>query len=233
MSEYIVKAQEEKLKAVEAAKAAVEAKYQGVALPAAPATTTLAPSTTDNSLYAQRNAKVSEAAKAGKSRWGDMEIKRAQQQVAGMAAAPVAAVVNGATSASVIVDVPKEVQEADHGLRADGGVGGPSLAERVAFGASGAAAGAVEVVSAPAASRNSVLYHSRNEMVTASAKAGKSRWGPMEVQKASELASIPLPSGAAVSTAVSPEVAAADHGLRNGSISLADRVNLGAQLLGS
>ena len=39
-------------------------------------------------------------------------------------------------AAAVAVAVPPEVEAADHGLRADGGVGGPSLAQRVNLGAS-------------------------------------------------------------------------------------------------
>ena len=37
---------------------------------------------------------------------------------------------------SVDIVASPEVEAADHGLRADGGVGGPSLAERVNLGAS-------------------------------------------------------------------------------------------------
>jgi hypothetical protein len=81
--------------------------------------------------------------------------------------------------------------------------------------------------------REEVLYHQRNSKVTAAAAMGKSRWGPMEVQKTQELASLSLPTGNVMATA--PAVAAADHGLRAdggvGGPSLAERVNLGAKLL--
>ena len=58
------------------------------------------------------------AAAAGKSRWGDLEVQMAQQKA-------------GASSTAV----SEAVMEADHGLRADGGVSGPSLADRVNLGA--------------------------------------------------------------------------------------------------
>ena len=41
-------------------------------------------------------------------------------------------------------------------------------------------------------SRNQILYHERNEMVSAAAKAGKGRWGPLEVEKATQLAALPI-----------------------------------------
>lgn len=230
MSSYIVKAQEEKLAAVQAAEAAVTKKYEEKIQRLLPGGSTDAPplsveASKDNMLYMERNARVSEAAKAGKSRWGDMETKRATEQVQGGAS-------------NVVVDVPPAVQEADHGLRADGGVGGPSLAERVALGANGASAPAAPVTprATPVVSRNQKLYHERNEMVNAAAKAGKSRWGPMEVEKATQFAGLPVQAAAAPAAAipVSPQVEAADHGLRSdggvGGPSLAERVNMGAQV---
>ena len=74
-------------------------------------------------LYDLRNARISAAAKAGKSRWGNMEVAKAESQAI--------AVLNvGSKSVDPVV-----VEKADHGLRADGGVGGPSLADRVNLGA--------------------------------------------------------------------------------------------------
>jgi hypothetical protein len=70
---------------------------------------------------------VSAAGKAGKSRWGEQEVQKSIQ-LAGNALPSAAPKVQIAASA--------EVEAADHGLRADGGVGGPSLAERVNLGAS-------------------------------------------------------------------------------------------------
>lgn len=78
-----------------------------------------------NTIYDQRNAAIVAAAAAGKSRWGSMEISKAQKLAASLPEA--------SPEAPEIVISP-EVEAADHGLRADGGVAGPSLAERVNLG---------------------------------------------------------------------------------------------------
>ncbi|GMH83190.1 hypothetical protein TrVE_jg3753 [Triparma verrucosa] len=76
-------------------------------------------------IFAARNAAV---AKAGKSsRWIDEEVTKAEAM--GNPSVPFKPDIKTAE-----VSVPKEVKDADHGMRADGGVGGPSLAERVNFG---------------------------------------------------------------------------------------------------
>lgn len=245
MSKYIVKAQQEKIAAVKAAEEATAQKYKDLLLPSSSAMETTVSRNTESKLYMDRNVKVSQAGKAGKGRWGDLEVQRAAEQVGGT--------VNGAAAAAVVVDVPPEVEEANHGLRADGGVGGPSLAERVAMGAAAAAASNSETLSSPVPAtlstsvaqstpvsreapvlRNQILYHARNEMVSAAAKAGKGRWGPLEVEKATQLAALPIAPSTPIA-AVSSQVAAADHGLRSsggvGGPSLAERVNMGAQLL--
>lgn len=82
----------------------------------------VASSSSDSSLYAMRNARVAEAAKAGKSRWGSQEVEKVTDI---MSKAP----------QTMKIEASPEVEAADHGLRADGGVGGPSLAERVNLGA--------------------------------------------------------------------------------------------------
>eukprot|EP00547_Thalassionema_nitzschioides_P002374 CAMPEP_0194198924 /NCGR_PEP_ID=MMETSP0156-20130528/129_1 /TAXON_ID=33649 /ORGANISM="Thalassionema nitzschioides, Strain L26-B" /LENGTH=305 /DNA_ID=CAMNT_0038923753 /DNA_START=30 /DNA_END=947 /DNA_ORIENTATION=+ len=79
-----------------------------------------------SNLYQQRNIAITAAAAAGKSRWGTMEISKAQNLVASLP--------EGSPKVPVIAVTP-EIEAADHGLRADGGVDGPSLAERVNFGA--------------------------------------------------------------------------------------------------
>jgi hypothetical protein len=76
-------------------------------------------------------------------------------------------------------------KEADHGLRADGGVGGPSLAERVAMGTAVVSTAPVSHAT-PVLSSSQDLYLKRNAMVSAAGKAGKSRWGDMEIQRAVE-----------------------------------------------
>ena len=248
MAKYIVKSQEEKIQAIKAAEAVAKKKYEeqlANLLPTANAAAAVVePASNDaTKLYMKRNLKVSEAAKVGKSRWGNMETKRVAEQVGSTCVPYYSLQVNG-----VVVNVPPEVADADHGLRADGGVGGPSLAERVAIGANGASAPttpAVPVVPTapltqttaptlknPFASRNQILYHERNEMVSAAAKAGKSRWGQLEVEKATHLASLPFSQVPAAAVPVPPEVADADHGLRAdggvGGPSLAERVAMGA-----
>ena len=245
MADYIVKAQEDKARAVAETQTAISKKYEDKlnafmlnaapvngAAAAAPAIAGVAATATDEPrLYQERNAKIAAAAKAGKSRWGDKEVER----VGGGAKAPPSAVLSAApvadagASASSSANPPPEVLAADHGLRADGGVGGLSLAERVANGAASAAAPAAGVKSA-----SNPSFDRRNAYIAAAAKAGKqNRWGIMEVEKAIEYSSNALP--AAVIEVILPEIKAADHGLRAdggvGGPSLADRVNLGAKLL--
>jgi len=209
MAKYIVEAQDQKLKAVKAAEAAMAQKYEQkllllgseeAAAPAPPAAAPAAPVLSkEQSLYASRNAKVAEAAKAGKSRWGDQENARAAGSVQ---AAPVAA---------------------------------PPVA-------------AADV--APVVSKNVDLFNKRNAAVAAAGKAGMSRWGVMEIAKASGAATIvvpqntatptvangvpePVPAVATAAVVVPPEVAEADHGLRAegsvGGLSLAERVSMGSQ----
>eukprot|EP00566_Odontella_aurita_P009127 CAMPEP_0113540962 /NCGR_PEP_ID=MMETSP0015_2-20120614/8766_1 /TAXON_ID=2838 /ORGANISM="Odontella" /LENGTH=506 /DNA_ID=CAMNT_0000440813 /DNA_START=145 /DNA_END=1665 /DNA_ORIENTATION=+ /assembly_acc=CAM_ASM_000160 len=258
MSEYIVKAQEQKLAAVKAAEAAAEQKFQEKLLllgaapePPASAAPAVVAAPSENKLFAERNANVSAAAKAGKSRWGDMENQRAAGSAATLSVEAAAA---AAPVAVPPADVPPEVEAADHGLRADGGVSGPSLAERVALGASvGGEAAPASSAPAPAApvaavSKNQAIFQQRNARVTAAAQAGKSRWGEMETERAADFAARALSAAAksteatpvsvaVVDVPVSPEVEAADHGLRAdggvGGLTLAQRVALGANANGA
>eukprot|EP00529_Nitzschia_sp_RCC80_P022250 CAMPEP_0113456120 /NCGR_PEP_ID=MMETSP0014_2-20120614/8723_1 /TAXON_ID=2857 /ORGANISM="Nitzschia sp." /LENGTH=478 /DNA_ID=CAMNT_0000347563 /DNA_START=1132 /DNA_END=2568 /DNA_ORIENTATION=- /assembly_acc=CAM_ASM_000159 len=260
ISKYIVEAQEQKMKAVMAAEAKVEAKYEEkLKLLTGSTSSVPAPaSSADTSLYEGRNANVAAAAKAGKSRWGDAEVAK----VAGSAG--VSTAVNGASTPPVVdkapapvlssgstslfqernqmvaaagaagksrwgeaevkkatveaakgpslpaaaaaaetssppppapavesvvdVDVTAKIEAADHGLRNDGGVGGPSLAERINLGRS----------------------------IVEGSSAGST-------------------AAAAPVIELTPEIEAADHGLRNdggvGGPSLAERVNLGLSIV--
>lgn len=188
-------------------------------------------------LYSKRNARVAAAAAAGKSRWGSAESKKATEEASNPS-------LSSSTSSTPAV-VTAEIEAADHGLRNDGGVGGPSLAERVNLGqqlftGGSDAAGTTAPSSAPIFNVINAgapsIYDLRNAKIAAAAAAGKSRWGVMENKKATSLASNILPSGssssAAVAVLVSAEVEAADHGLRNdggvGGPSLAERINLGS-----
>lgn len=260
VANYVADAQKQKAEAVQAAEEALTQKYEarlqalgGGGIPAAaaevpfkvvesaPKAVEKAPAEAEapppqvyaaaqpTDLYAKRNARLEAAALAGKTRWGSMEV------------------------AKVAIDNAKNpqaaVEEADHGLRNDGGVGGPTLAERVSMGAgSDAPAATPQVAKTPHFADTQVagsaplvngspepvipsvdvapLYAKRNAKVVASAKVGKSRWGEMEIEKIKT----------SVNANSDAEIAAADHGLRNdGGVSgpsLAERVNLGAMLLG-
>lgn len=197
-------------------------------------------------VFDKRNQKIAAAGKAGKSRWGEAEVEKATASSGpSLASAP--------STVTAPAPVTKEIEEADHGLRNDGGVGGPSLAERVNLGqqlfmGSDAAATATAPPAAPIAEAILAppsVYDLRNARIARAAAAGKSRWGNMENSKATDLTVL---SGSQTAPAVSlagaakqpeivssPEIEAADHGLRNdggvGGPSLAERVNLGSGLL--
>lgn len=180
---------------------------------AAPVASTVAvPSQAASSLYQRRNTKVVAAAAAGKSRWGAQEIERVQS-LASLPSSP-SIIVNGAVGE--LSTAPPEVLAADHGLRSQDGVGGLSLAERVALGAQASGGGVAVAAAAPAIDTK---YQRRNVMVMAAAAAGKSRWGSKEIERVKSLGHA-LPSSPAPTTAGSS------------SPSIAERVNLGARLLG-
>lgn len=183
MADYIVKAQEQKLSAVRVAIAALRKQFEDrLQLPPPPNV----PST----LYDARSVKVAAAAAAGKSRWGDAEVQRVNigASILNMrASAGTTTIVNGATGTMMpSVPVPPEVAAADHGLRSDGSVGGWTLAERVAFGASVAGG-----YSAEAVSMSETLYQRRNAQLLAAAAAGKSRWGSAEIERVQGFGSLP------------------------------------------
>lgn len=294
ISNYIVKAQEDKAKAVKAAEAAITKKYEEklnvFMLNAASASTSDSSQISNSSgnvLFDGRNANVIAAAKAGKSRWGDKEVQKIGGDVAVAAAVATTAKslpvqnldlslydqrnmmiskaaaagkqarwgvqeekraidgsaslrLSSSTSPGDIVTSTVDnivIEAADHGLRNDGGVGGPSLAERVTMGAN-----VLDKVSTTSGSVTLSLYDKRNIFISNAAKVGKqSRWGVREEKRAIEKSLI-LPSSSSSSSEVSsvqvvitPEIVAADHGLRNdggvGGPSLAERVNLGARIL--
>jgi len=245
MAEYMINAQEDKARAVKVAEIAVAKKYEeklnafmlnpatgssdvAVAVAAADAVAD-AVAVEVSTLYEERNAHIAASAKAGKSRWGDKEVEKAGAKAPpSKLITPTAAI----ASSSATGVVPDEVVAADHGLRADGGVGGLSLAERVMNGAAAPASTDTDTV----ITLSNPDYEKRNAKIAACAKAGaQSRWGIMEVEKAIEYSGKALPAAKAANIVVLPEVEAADHGLRaDGGVSgpsLSDRVNLGARLL--
>lgn len=212
-----------------------------VTVTASPIIATTIPSGTG--LYNYRNAMVAAAGAAGKSRWGAAEVKKATEEAAKNPALAASALRQTAAPIARVVVTP-EIEAADHGLRNDGGVGGPSLAERVNLGMQlfeALRANGVLAPPAPTANGSAAtsLFQARNARVAAAATAGKSRWGPMENEKSAQLAgAAALPPGAPSAAAVittPPEVIEADHGLRAdggvGGPTLAQRVNLGVKLL--
>jgi hypothetical protein len=304
MSKYIVEAQEQKMKAVQAAEEAITAKYeQKLKLYQAKTPTTPPEPSPATKLYQGRNSYVAAAAAAGKSRWGDMEVSKVQgksgpvsvvhvngariptvqgksgpasisilsgsslyyhrnQMVAAAGAAgksrwgeaevkkstmeaangPVLAPASSARAQSVpdssapptaakIVLTP-EIEAADNAF----GAGGPSSTERVNLGEQLFAA--INDTSGNSGA-SAILYDRRNARVAAAAAIGKSRWGTLENDKATSLSSNLhiTAASSAVAVFVPPEVEEADHGLRAdggvGGPSLAERVNLGANLLPS
>jgi len=246
MTDYIVRAQEEKLKVVKVAELATALKYEEKLklLPgAAPSPVTesndvVATPVVVNKGFAARNGNVAASGKAGKSRWGNMEVQKVTTGKVSSppptsVASPASKIIASDTDKKPIFDAkatPPEVIAADHGLRADGGVGGLTLAERVALGTS------ANGISQPSSSGESTVFDKRNALIAAAGKSGKSRWGSMEIKKATEHVNVLPPSSSSMSeTPPKPEVVAADHGLRAdggvGGPSLSDRVNLGAKLL--
>ena len=189
--------------------------------------TTSAPATPPaNTAYAKRNANLAAAVTAGKNtRWGDSEVQKATN-------------IKVTTSAPVATDVPQEVIDADHGMRADGGVSGLTLAERVMLGSQAPTGSGVTTTTTVAAPPKSLTsYDKRNAHLIKAAEAGlNSRWGELEVKAVlayEEQRKLLGPSSSAAVKIINVEEA--DHGMRAdggvGGPTLSDRVNLGAALL--
>lgn len=220
MAEYIVKAAEQRYQAVKEAEAKITQKYEQKLLLLGSGSATAAsapPVPKESTTFDKRNMNVSAAASAGKSRWGDAEVKKANEAIASASSipsAPASAPVTAPAEPKIdLSNIPKEVIEADHGMRADGGVGGLSLAERVLLGSSASAA-TTSTLATPIS--NTVLFDKRNARVSEAAKAGVSRWGDLEIKKA-----VGALSNGASAPAVAPKA----------EVSLNDRINLGAAIL--
>jgi len=147
-------------------------------------------------LFEQRNAKVIASAEAGKSRWGDMEVERAAEQVKSAPSSdPIVAelqekvesyqkfiadyIVNAQNQKLLAVKeaelkAEKKFQERLEQLFANSGMLLPGSGEDAAPPENSVAA-------------EPTLYDKRNARVVAAATAGKSRWGAMEVEKVEEL----------------------------------------------
>ncbi|KAL3777370.1 hypothetical protein ACHAW5_010694 [Stephanodiscus triporus] len=185
MANYIVNAQNQKLLAVKEAELKAEKKFHerlerlmsssGMTLPAAAADGGTA-AAGGGTPFQERNARIVSAAKAGKSRWGSMEIDRAASGLlAGIAEAPAHP---RPPPAAVVV-----------------------------------------------ASAASTPFERRNARVLAAASVGKSRWGTMEIERMMRNGVVASPAVATTTPAPAVE--------DKSRISLEDRLNLGARLLGA
>jgi len=206
MSNYIVKSQEEKYRAVKEA----ENKYKQKLLAlsgsssSASASTTSTPSAPpaakelislpeSSKLYQGRSVKVASAGAKGKSsRWGDAEVHKSQSIANG-----VENVLKKVAPSPPVIEISPQIIAADHGLHRDGDL---SLAERIGQGSASSLENVLKKV-APL---------------------------PAAIEVSPQTVAADAPSPAAIE--VSPQIVAADHGLhRDGDLSLAERVVLGSQ----
>ena len=142
----------------------------------------IAPSSS-SSLYEQRNAKVLEAATAGKTRWGEKEIQRIQQTPSISASAPVAAAA-AKTSTPSAPDSVYEKRNANVAAAAAAGKSrwGDKEVEKVQQTPS--------MVSTTPGTSSDSLYEQRNAKIVAAASAGNSRWGDKEIERIQQTPSI-------------------------------------------
>lgn len=222
LAKYIVKAQEDKARAVREAEITISKKYESklkaFMLPPTEGTGSLttSSSTKMNPEYQIRSMKVKEAAAVGKSRWGPKEVER-----------------SSSISTEVFDDKNGEIQHEITPIAQ-----GVSVSDG---GENGLTVNGVKVQNAEKVLTNAInpnlSYMARNDFIVRAKKSGKqSRWGSEEERKAIEFNSqYTLSDGKQTDQIMTPEVAAADHGLRAdggvGGPSLAERVNLGARLL--
>jgi len=195
MAEYIVDSQNQKLAAVKEAESRVEKKFMdkiekllldesssvnGIAAPSSPASvasTATAATGGEQSLFQKRNIQITQAASVNKSRWGSMEIERANEQL-------------------LVQPLPSTE--------------------------------ATATATATTVASTATLFDRRNAQVIASAAAGKSRWGGMEVERAMKNGVVVAVGGSGASGSSSSSA----ERTTNAVISLEERVNLGARLLG-
>lgn len=216
MSEYIVNAQNQKLLAVREAELKAEKKFQerlekllsasGVALPPSDAVKAEPAPAAVLSLYQKRNLKVAAAGAAGKSRWGSFEVQKAVEHAKNQ---PVAVTSSTEGESSVFDQRNARVLAA---AAAGKSRWGDMEVQRAKNNGLASLDDRVNI--------GASLFDQRNARVLAAAAAGKSRWGEMEVQRAKSSV-IPAASSAAAATPASVKT-----------VTLQDRVNFGARLLG-
>lgn len=212
MADYVVRAQEQKLAAMKSVEAATIKKYEEKMLLLKKEASSIADTRKKESISSKKDSpsppvkkpaetsekKVAEAPKVEKpvaeiSEKKVVEAPKVKKPAAEKSEKVVepqkdktTAVDSQKTVATILNDIPKEILDADHGLRSDGGVGGPTLTERVMLGASlGGNLNAVkeEVVDE--------VYMKRNKHVVKAGKAGKSRWGDREIARCADLVEDP------------------------------------------
>jgi len=237
MSEYIVNAQEDKRKAIQAAEEAISKKYEDklnafMLNPVDSKSITIA-SPTITTVDEQKPTKTLQELKLQKKEV-KREIKELKRDIKATSETTLTPDTNAIqppptppppplpTTTDPNEHAPPEVIAADHGLRADGGVGGLTLAERVALG-SGSPAGPpvntattngttdpstpitdapppVAVAVAVAVTKDTVVvdprhrvYFERNVFVADAARArAHNRWGPSEEQLAEDYVNLTL-----------------------------------------
>jgi len=202
MAEYIVQAQLDKYRAVKETEEKMKNKYSDKMLNGVPSndipTSSSSPVSESSKLYLERNEKVKAAAKEGKSRWGDAEVNKVQTGVANGAKVEQTQVFEVKVSKESVQEQQEssppplikptpEIIAADHGIKREGSL---SLAERVILGKDAISNIGRSVVglAEPDVAPKSSLYSKRNNNIAAAAKAGRnSRWGDMEIAKATKL----------------------------------------------
>jgi hypothetical protein len=255
MRQYMIDAQEQKYRAVQEAQIAAQKKLSesltllGISPALSSSTSDITSSTATSPLYTARNAAVTKAAAAGQSRWGEKEVQRItntqqhQNHIINGASTSSSMSVNGgsvpvmntatpattAVASPVVVPVPPEVAEADHGLRSDGSIGGLTLAERIYFGSNAAPAVATASSSSSSSSLSinsnpmETLYNKRNIKVVQAAKSGvTNRWGPQEIERVTNI----------VTTTNNILQQQHQHQPIQSSTPTSQRVNFGASILG-
>lgn len=196
-----------------------------------------------NSKFQLRNARVVASASAGKSRWGEMEIAKAQSLIGGSVKATDHPVANGASHPSESKPAPitsdtsmnSKFQLRNARLVAAASAGKSRWGEMEIAKAQSLVGGSVKAVDHPVAngashtstttpgpvtsvaSMNS-SFQLRNARVAAAASAGKSRWGDMEVNRIQNSYSLnlgdqPVANGASNTVSTPPPQMAGDASL--------------------
>jgi hypothetical protein len=217
MEQYMVNAQNQKLLAIREAELKAEKKFQErleklLAASSAVLNESIVDDTVlskESTLFEKRNARVIAASKAGVSRWGIMEVERAEAQAK---SAPVDKSAHVASRSSTAEMTLFDKRNAKIVAAANAG---KSRWGNMEIDRAKGIVGSVSV--ATTAKAETSLFDQRNAKIVASAAAGESRWGNNEVVRA----------GGTISNVASAIPASSQPA----GVNLEDRVNIGAQLL--